>query len=71
MDTLQIALLVLSLVASISPLISLILPLRGRSNDTLRIIVYDTKNRISVISINLSEEPTKEEIDRFVDAIPV
>jgi len=67
MDTLQIALCLVS----ISPLFSLLLQSRSGAKGTLKIIVYDVHNRSSFkeVSINLTEEPTNDEIDRFVNAI--
>ncbi len=67
MDTLQIALLLVS----ISPLFSLLLQLRSGVKGPLRIIVYDVHNRSSFkeVSMRLTDEPTNDEIDRFVNAI--
>ncbi|GEM_PF-3078196 len=67
MDLLQIALCLVS----ISPLFSLVFQLHSGVKGPLRIIVYDVNNRSSFkeVSINLTVEPTSEEIDRFVNAI--
>ena len=67
MDPLQIALCLVS----ISPLFSLFLQLHSGVKGPLRIIVYDVHNRSSFkeVSINLTDEPTSDEIDRFVKAI--
>ncbi|MFN0216815.1 MAG: hypothetical protein ACKVT2_21370 [Saprospiraceae bacterium] len=67
MDPLQITLVLVS----ISPLFSLLLQLRSGVKGPLRIIVYDIHNRSSFkeVSINLTDEPTNDEIDRFVNAI--